>query len=28
LGMVLIAIVLALNTAAHLVKDTAQRRFG
>ena len=28
LGMVLIAIVLALNTAAHLVKDAAQRRFG
>jgi tungstate transport system permease protein len=28
LGIVLIAIVLALNTAAHLVKDAAQRRFG
>lgn len=28
LGMVLIAVVLALNTAAHLVKDAAQRRYG
>jgi len=28
LGFVLIAIVLALNTAAQLVKDAAQRRFG
>jgi tungstate transport system permease protein len=28
LGMVLIAIVLALNAAAHLVKDAAQRRYG
>jgi tungstate transport system permease protein len=28
LGFVLIAIVLALNTAAQLVKDSAQRRFG
>ena len=28
LGMVLIAIVLALNAAAHLVKDAVQRRYG
>jgi tungstate transport system permease protein len=28
LGMVLIAIVLALNAAAHLVKQAAQRRYG
>ncbi len=28
LGIVLIAIVLALNAAAHLVKDAAQRRYG
>ena len=28
LGMVLIAVVLALNAAAHLVKDAAQRRYG
>jgi len=28
LGVVLIAVVLALNTAAHLVRDAAQRRFG
>jgi len=28
LGMVLIAIVLALNAAAHLIKETAQRRYG
>ena len=28
LGMVLIVIVLALNAAAHLVKDAAQRRLG
>jgi tungstate transport system permease protein len=28
LGMVLIAIVLALNAAAHLVKEAAQRRYG
>jgi tungstate transport system permease protein len=28
LGFVLIAIVLALNTAAQLVKEAAQRRFG
>src|SRR5437667_78540 len=28
LGFVLISIVLALNTAAQLVKDSAQRRFG
>src|SRR5580765_6768963 len=28
LGFVLIAIVLALNTAAQLIKDAAQRRFG
>jgi tungstate transport system permease protein len=28
LGFVLIAIMLALNTAAQLVKDAAQRRFG
>jgi tungstate transport system permease protein len=28
LGIVLIAIVLALNAAAHLVKEAAQRRFG
>jgi tungstate transport system permease protein len=28
LGFVLIAIVLALNAAAQLVKDTASRRFG
>src|SRR3982751_972674 len=28
LGIVLIAIVLALNTAAQLIKDAAQRRFG
>jgi tungstate transport system permease protein len=28
LGMVLIAIVLALNAAAYLVKDAAQRRYG
>ena len=28
LGFVLIAIVLALNTAAQLIKDSAQRRFG
>jgi tungstate transport system permease protein len=28
LGMVLIAIVLALNAAAHFVKDAAQRRYG
>ena len=28
LGIVLIAIVLALNAAAHLVKDAAQRRLG
>src|SRR6478672_5883785 len=28
LGIVLIAIVLALNAAAYLVKETAQRRFG
>jgi tungstate transport system permease protein len=28
LGMVLIAIVLALNAAAYLVKEAAQRRFG
>jgi tungstate transport system permease protein len=28
LGMVLIAIVLALNAGAHLIKETAQRRYG
>jgi tungstate transport system permease protein len=28
LGMVLIAIVLALNAAAHLIKEAAQRRYG
>jgi len=28
LGMVLIAIVLVLNAAAHLIKDVAQRRYG
>jgi tungstate transport system permease protein len=28
LGIVLIAIVLALNAAAHLIKETAQRRYG
>ena len=28
LGFVLIALVLALNAAAQLVKDTAERRFG
>jgi len=28
LGLVLIAVVLAVNAAAHLVKDAAQRRFG
>jgi tungstate transport system permease protein len=28
LGFVLIAIVLALNAAAQMVKDTASRRFG
>jgi tungstate transport system permease protein len=28
LGVVLIAVVLALNAAAHLVKDAAQRRYG
>ena len=28
LGVVLIAIVLALNAAAHLIKDAAQRRYG
>jgi tungstate transport system permease protein len=28
LGVVLIAVVLALNAAAHLVRDAAQRRFG
>ena len=28
LGMVLIAVVLALNAAAHLVKEAAQRRYG
>jgi tungstate transport system permease protein len=28
LGMVLIAIVLALNAAAHAIKDAAQRRYG
>ena len=28
LGMVLIAIVLLLNAAAHLIKDAAQRRYG
>jgi len=28
LGIVLIAIVLALNAAAHLIRDAAQRRFG
>jgi tungstate transport system permease protein len=28
LGVVLIAIVLFLNGAAHLVKEAAQRRFG
>jgi tungstate transport system permease protein len=28
LGIVLIAIVLALNAAAHLVKESAQRRYG
>jgi tungstate transport system permease protein len=28
LGVVLIAVVLALNAAAHVVKDAAQRRFG
>jgi tungstate transport system permease protein len=28
LGLVLIAVVLALNAAAHLVKDAAQRRYG
>ena len=28
LGMVLIALVLALNAAAHLIKETAQRRYG
>jgi len=28
LGSVLIAIVLVLNSAAQLIKDAAQRRFG
>jgi tungstate transport system permease protein len=28
LGIVLISLVLALNTAAHLIKDAAQRRYG
>jgi tungstate transport system permease protein len=28
LGVVLIALVLALNAGAYLIKDTAQRRFG
>jgi tungstate transport system permease protein len=28
LGMILLAIVLALNAAAYIVKETAQRRFG
>jgi tungstate transport system permease protein len=28
LGLVLIAVVLALNAAAHLIKDAAQRRYG
>src|SRR5205814_10298515 len=28
LGFVLIALVLALNTAAQLIKESAQRRFG
>jgi len=28
LGIVLIAIVLALNTAAHMIKEAAQRRYG
>ena len=28
LGMILLAIVLALNAAAYVVKETAQRRYG
>ena len=28
LGIVLIAIILALNAAAYLVKEAAQRRYG
>jgi len=28
LGFVLIALVIALNAAAHLIKDAAQRRYG
>jgi tungstate transport system permease protein len=28
LGMVLLTIVIALNAAAYLVKETAQQRFG
>ena len=28
LGMILLTIVLALNAAAYVVKETAQRRYG